>query len=328
MKRITIYDVAKEANVSLATVSRVINDANIVRGDTKERVEAAIEKLGYKPSAIAQGLALKKTTTIALVIPEASFTYIGQIINGLLDVSKIYKYNILLHTVTEGITNISEVVENIIKSCVDGVILYSDKLQSEDLSKLSTFEIPIVVINNNVTGYKVSSVYANIEKAVYEITTKYLEKGIDNIAVVEDRTNKNSVKHILSGANKAFTEKGKEFDCFIAIPNEYHNSYEYLRGYFKEHKHKLVLCNRDSQAMACLNAAEEEGIKIPEDMEIICLIDTKYNTMMRPQLSSFFIPSYDLGAVAMRMITKMLSNDNDVKPVELPYVFTPRQTTK
>ena len=88
MKRVTIYDVAKEAGVSLATVSRVINGSNVVKGGTRERVQAAVDKLGYKPNAIAQGLALQKSTTIGLVVPEASFTYTGQIINGLIDVAK------------------------------------------------------------------------------------------------------------------------------------------------------------------------------------------------------------------------------------------------
>ena len=73
MKRITIYDVAKEADVSLATVSRVINGSEVVREDTRIKVQEAIEKLGYKPNAIAHGHALQKTTTIAIVMPEASF---------------------------------------------------------------------------------------------------------------------------------------------------------------------------------------------------------------------------------------------------------------
>ena len=95
MKRVTIYDVAKEAGVSLATVSRVINGSNVVKGPTRDKVQEAVDKLGYKPNAIAQGLALQKTTTIGLVVPEASFTYTGQIINGLIDVAKIYNYNIM-----------------------------------------------------------------------------------------------------------------------------------------------------------------------------------------------------------------------------------------
>lgn len=88
MKRVTIYDVAREAGVSLATVSRVINDSSVVKPATRKKVEDAIAMLGYKPNAIAQGLALQKTTTIGLIVPDTSFTYTGQIINGLLDVSK------------------------------------------------------------------------------------------------------------------------------------------------------------------------------------------------------------------------------------------------
>ena len=328
MKRVTIYDVAKESNVSLATVSRVINGVEIVRADTRDRVQAAIEKLGYKPNAIAQGLALKKTTIIGLVIPEASFTYTGQIINGLLDVAKIYKYNIMLHTVTEGISEIKDVVENIIKSRVDGVVIYSDKLQDTELSTLTKYDIPIVIIGNKAAEEKVSSVFVNIEEAIRETVDSYLDKGIDDIVIVEDRKNPNSIHKMVSGASTAFETHGRKFNGLLKIPSEYRSSYEFLRRYLKDHRHSLVLTNRDSQAMACINAAKEIGIDIPNEMEIICLIDTKYNSMIRPQLSSFFIPSYDLGAVAMRIITKMLNNDNEEKPVELSYVFTPRQTTK
>ena len=328
MKRVTIYDVAKEANVSLATVSRVINGMDIVRGDTRDRVTEAIEKLGYKPNAVAQGLALKKTTNIALVIPEASFTYTGQIINGLLDVAKIYKYSILLHTITEGITDITELIEDIIKSHVDGVIIYSDKLSSEQIATLSSYEIPIVIIGNKVTGTRISSVYVNVAQAIETLVDSYLDKGVDNIAVIDDRTHHNSVMKMIEGASRSFEKHGKTFSNYIQIPREYHNSYDYLQEFFKDHRYDLVITNRDSQAMACVNTAKDLGISIPEEMEVVCLIDTKYNSMMRPQLSSFFIPSYDLGAVAMRKMTKMLENENEEGNIMLSYVFTPRQTTK
>lgn len=329
MKRVTIYEVAKEAGVSLATVSRVINGSDVVRSETKERVEAAIEKLGYKPNAIAQGLALQKTTTIALVIPEASFTYTGQIINGLLDVAKIYKYNIMLHTITEGIVEINEIIETIIKSRVDGVVIYNDKLRESELTTLTKYNVPIVVIGNKVSGDKIGSVYVDIEKAVSELVTRYLEHGIEDISIIQDRKNMYSIDQMVSGAKRAFEKKGKEFDSYIEIPAEYRSSYQYLKTYFKDQHPKLIIANRDSQALACANAASEAGIRVPEDMEVVCVIDTKYNAMVRPQLSSFAIPSYDLGAVSMRLMTKMLHDDEvEDKEIELSYLFTPRQSTK
>ena len=329
MKRVTIYDVANEANVSLATVSRVINGLEIVREDTRIRVNQAIEKLGYKPNAIAQGLALQKTTSIALLVPEASFNYTGQIISGLLDVAKIYKYNITLHTTSEAIIQIGEIIENIIKSRVDGVIIYNDKLMMDELSALTKYNFPIVVVGNQLSSGNIASVYVNLQKAMYELVSSYLDQGMTDIAIIQDRKNKYMVEQLIKGASQAFERKGLVFENFIEIPREYRSSYTYLREYFKTHKHQLVVAHRDSQAMAVINAATEAGLGVPKDMDVVCIIDSKYNSMMRPQISSFAIPSYDLGAVAMRVMTKMLNqNPIDDKEIELSYLYTPRQSTK
>lgn len=329
MKRVTIYDVANEANVSLATVSRVINGLEIVREDTRIRVNQAIEKLGYKPNAIAQGLALQKTTSIALLIPEASFSYTGQIINGLLDVAKIYKYNITLHTTSEAIMQIGDIIDNIIKSRVDGVIIYNDKLMVDELTALTKYQFPIVLVGNQMSSENIASVYVNLQKAMFELVSSYLEQGKTDIAIVQDRKNKYMVEQLILGATQAFEKKGLVFKNFIEIPREYRSSYSYLKDYFKTNKHDLVIAHRDSQAMAVINAAAENNIRIPNDMEVVCVIDTKYNSMIRPQISSFAIPSYDLGAVAMRVMTKMLNqNPVDEREIELSYLFTPRQSTK
>jgi len=329
VKRVTIYDVANEAKVSLATVSRVINGLDIVREDTRVRVNQAIERLGYKPNAIAQGLALQKTTTIALVVPEASFSYTGHIISGLLDVARIYKYSIMLHTISEDTVEIGDIIETIIKSRVDGVIIYNDKLMHDELEVLTQYQFPIVLIGNQMSSQNICSVYVNLQKAMFELVSSYLENGKKNIAIVQDRKNKYMVEQLIRGAKQAYEKKGLVFENFIEIPAEYRSSYQYLKEYFKTHTHDLVIAHRDSQALAVSNAATENNIKIPEELEIVCIIDTKYNSMVRPQLSSFAIPSYDLGAVSMRVMTKMLKQDPIMeREIELSYLFTPRQSTK
>ncbi len=330
MKRITIYDVAKEADVSLATVSRVINGSEVVREDTRLKVQEAIEKLGYKPNAIAQGLALQKTTTIALVIPEASFFYTGQLINGLIDVAKIYKYNMVLHTTTEGISEMNDIIETIIKSHVDGVVIFNDKLNKEELNTLTRYQIPIVVIGNRMSDETIGSVYVDYAKLIYDYACDYIKRGITDIALVEDRKNVAMIKQLRDGLSQAFKDNGLSFDNYIAIPKEYRSSYLYLQKYMQQHRHALMITYRDSQAMAVLNTAKEAGIKVPEEMEIACVLDSKYLSMARPQITGFKIPDYDLGAVAMRLLTKMLHEEDDVadKEIELSYIYTPRKSTK
>ncbi|MDE6475736.1 MAG: LacI family transcriptional regulator [Erysipelotrichaceae bacterium] len=330
MKRITIYDVAKEADVSLATVSRVINGSDVVREDTRVKVQEAIERLGYKPNAIAQGLALQKTTNIALIVPEASFFYTGQIINGLIDVAKIYKYNITLHTTTEGITEMNEIIENIIKSRVDGVVIFNDKLSQEELHTLTIYHVPIVVIGNRMSDETVGSVFVNYEHLVMQFVKEYLDNGKKNIALVEDRKNPQIMKQLKEGLEKVYKEYGLTFENFIQIPKEYRSSYMFLKNYFQDKKHDLVIAYRDSQAMAVLNTAHENNLRVPDDMELVCILDSKYNAMARPQISGFKLPDYDLGAVAMRLLTKMLHQEDEVidKEIELSYIFTARKSTK
>ncbi len=330
MKKITIYDVASEANVSLATVSRVINGSNIVKKDTRDRVQAAIEKLGYKPNAIAQGLALQKTTTIALVIPEASFFYTGQIINGLLDVAKIYKYNIVLHTTTEGISETADIIESIIKSRADGVVIFNDKLAKEDYNTLTGYNVPIVIIGDNISSDIIGSVFVNFEEMIYEFAKSYFDRGLKNIALVEDRKNPVNVNNLRKGLERLYRENNMVFDNYIEIPKEYRSSYLYLSEYFKTNKHDLVITYRDSQALAVLNSTKENGIEVPRDMELVCVLDTKYNAMARPQISGFQVPDYDLGALAMRLITKMLNDDEEEfdKEIELSYIYKERKTTR
>ncbi len=328
-RRVTIYEVAKEAGVSLATVSRVINGSEVVKEVTRKKVEEAITHLGYKPNAIAQGLALSKTTTVGLIVPEAGFSYVGQVINGLLDVAKIYKYNIMLHTINEGISDVESIVDDVIKSRVDGVIVYSDRITDRSIALLSQYNIPIVVISNRVSSDNICSVFVDIEKAIFELCSKYLASGVTDIAIVGDHRNINTTAMMLKGAKRAFKDHGLEFDNEITKPKNYHSTFHFLKDYFTDHKHQLVIANRDSQAMAVLNAARENGIRVPDEMEIVGVIDTKYNSMMRPQISSFSIPSYDLGAVSMRLLTKMLDAEEITdKEKCLKYLFTNRQTTK
>lgn len=329
MKRVTIYDVANEANVSLATVSRVMNGSNVVKQATRDKVENAIKKLGYKPNAIAQGLALQRTTTIGLIFPENSLASAGQLINGLCDVAKIYDYNIYLHALSQGITNIQEIVDDVIKSRVDGVVIYCDRPLDEETKELNAYNIPMVVVGDNIEGSDICSVSVDYEDAVGEIVDDYLSRGKKDIIFVEDRKNKNMTKTVLKGIKKIYAKYKFNFNGYLQVSKEERSTFKFLRTYLKNHRHDLVICNRDSQALACLNACHENGIKVPEEIEIVCLNDTKYLSMVRPEVSAFEMPTYDLGAVAMRLMTKMLKNEEvEDKHKVLGYIYQERKTTK
>ena len=329
MKKITIYEVAQEADVSLATVSRVINGSSVVKEETRKRVEDAINKLGYRPNAIAQGLALSRTTTVGLILPATSISFSGRMINGICDVAKIYDYSVYLHTITEGVTDIKEIIDEVIKARVDGVIIFADKQLDDSVKLLEEYNIPIVVMGDKLSSDTICSVYFNFEDAMYELCDKYLNKGIKDIAILQDHRNDVISNTLKAGAQKAFKKHHLEYDGYIEVSKDSRSTYKYLKSYFKNHKHELFIANRDSQALATINAAEGNGIKVPEDMEVICMNESKYTSAIRPEISSFSVPSYDLGAIAMRLMTKMLKEETvEEKEKCLEIFYSAKSTTK
>lgn len=329
MKKVTIYEVAKDANVSLATVSRVINGSSVVKEDTRLKVQESIQRLGYRPNAIAQGLALSRTTTVGLILPSTSISFSGRMINGICDVAKIYEYSVYLHTITEGVTDIKEIVDEVIKARVDGVIIFADKDLDDSVRLLEEYNIPIVVMGNKVSSDTICSVYLNYEEAVYELCNRYLDKGIKDIAILQDHRNdviSTAMKH---GAEKAYEKHSLEYDGYIEVSKDSRSTYKFLKSYFKSHKHELFIANRDSQALAAINAAEGNGIKVPDQMQLICMNESKYTSAVRPEISSFSVPSYDLGAISMRLMTKMLKEETlEEKEKCLEIIYSPKGTTK
>lgn len=315
MKRITIYDVAKEADVSLATVSRVINDSSVVREDTRQRVQQVIERLGYKPNAVAQGLALSKTTTVSIVMSEKLLAYNAKILNGLMDVANIYHYNVMFHTTSKGISKMQDVIESIIKSRVDGVIIFNDNFTEEEMEVLNEYKIPMVIVGSKFDGSRhdhVGNVYVDMEKLTHDLVRSYFDKGITDISMVEDKLNLSMMNQMKAGAAKVFEEENMVFKNYLTYNDTYKTSYEFFSDYFKDHKpSRLNIAFRDSQGIAILNAAKEHGYKVPEDLEIVTILDSKYLPMMRPAISAYNIPDYDMGALAMRMLTKMLQAADD-----------------
>ena len=326
MKKITIYEVARESNVSLATVSRVINGSSVVKEETRKRVEEAINKLGYRPNAIAQGLALSKTTTVGLIIPSTSISFSGRVINGLCDVAKIYDYSVYLHTITEGVTDIKEIIDDVIKARVDGVIIYADKDLDDSVKLLEEYNIPMVVMCNRVSSENICSVFVDYKKAVYELCESYLQKGIEDIAILQDHRNDVVSNLMRSGAEEAFRKFGKEYKGYIEVSKDNRSTYKFLKSYFKN---QVFVANRDSQALAALNASTGHGIKVPEDMELICMNESKYTSSVRPEISSYVVPTYDLGAISMRLMTKMLKDEQvEEKEKCLNAIYSPKATTK
>lgn len=333
-KNVTIYDVATEAGVSLATVSRVINGSSVVRPATREKVLDAIQRLDFKPNQIARGLATSKTTTIAIVFPQSLFAHVKDMIGGIGDTSRRLDYSVSIYTTDEiGDGNpIESVIEKVVKSRADGVILFNNEQVQKEIDLLSKYKIPCVVIGKRVSGEVMGSIFINAKEVAYSIIDRYLTRGQKNVIFVSPKQNLVRTEEMIEGMKAAYERHGYHFDeakQVIRTSTHYEKSYPQFVEYFQTHRHDLVICGYDKEAVAVVNAAHDNNIKIPDDMEVIGMMDTSYALICRPSLTSIHVPVYDMGAIAVRLLTKIL-NDEEIesKEVSIKYLIMNRQTTK
>ena len=213
-KNITIYDVATEAGVSLATVSRVINGSSVVKPETRDKVMDAIQHLDFKPNQIARGLATSKTTTIAIVFPQSLFAHVKNMISGIGDTSRRLDYNVSIYTTDEiGDGNpIETVMEKVIKSRADGVILFNNEQIDEEISLVRKYKIPTVVIGYCVSNDRMGSILVDAKKIAFDVINKYIEQGKTDIVFVSPRQNLIRTEDIIEGIEEAYQKHGLSFD--------------------------------------------------------------------------------------------------------------------
>ncbi|HIW38926.1 MAG TPA: LacI family DNA-binding transcriptional regulator, partial [Candidatus Jeotgalicoccus stercoravium] len=128
---VTIYDVAREAKVSMATVSRVLNGNPNVKPETRKKVKDVIDRLNYRPNAVARGLASKKTTTVGVIIPDISDLYYSALARGLEDVAEMYNYQIIITNTDQDSQKEENAFLNLVSKQVDGIIFLGGKLSGK-----------------------------------------------------------------------------------------------------------------------------------------------------------------------------------------------------
>lgn len=324
-----IYDVAAAAKVSLATVSRVMNKPEKVNPETRERVLRVIKELGYRPNAIARGLASRKSTTVGIVMSDVSRASTSQLLGGIIDIAKQYSYAIKIFSMLED-EDPNDVVRTVIAEQVDGILFLNDELEHETLntviSAIQEAQIPLVLCNVIHDDLNVPMVSIDYEKAVYDITTNLIKQGKKQIYFVSTvrRYSVNASK--LKGYEKAMAENNLPPLVFrtsgdVAI-NKLH-----FEEFLKNNKIEAAISVRDSIAVSLMNIAIKQGLRVPEDLVVIGLQNTKYALLSRPTLTCLDTPVYDIGAVSMRLLTKYMLEENvEDNHIILPYSLVTRET--
>ncbi|AIZ61183.1 MULTISPECIES: catabolite control protein A [Bacillus] len=333
MNNVTIYDVAREANVSMATVSRVVNGNPNVKPTTRKKVLEAIDRLGYRPNAVARGLASKKTTTVGVIIPDISSIFYSELARGIEDIATMYKYNIILSNSDQNTDKELHLLNTMLGKQVDGIVFMGGNITDVHVEEFKRSPVPIVLAASVEEQAQTPSVNINYEQAIYDSVQLLVEKGHKRIAFVSGPMSEpiNSVRK-LAGYKRALEEAGIAFDDALVAEGDYSydSGIEALAHLLEQSdKPTAVIAATDEMALGVIHGAQDRGVSIPEDLEVIGFDNTRLSLMVRPQLTTVVQPTYDIGAVAMRLLTKLMNKEQvDDQIVELPHRIEERQSTK
>ncbi|MDT0669395.1 catabolite control protein A [Mammaliicoccus sciuri] len=327
---VTIYDVAREAKVSMATVSRVVNGNQNVKPSTRDKVNEVIKRLNYRPNAVARGLASKKTTTVGVIIPDISNVYYSELARGLEDIATMYKYHTIISNSDNDSEKEQEIFNNLLSKQVDGIIFLGGTLTDETVDLIDKSSVPVVVLGTNDKDSKLASVNINYTEASKEIAESLIKKGAKKFAFVGGGYSEKAQDDAFKGLELALQDAGLEIeDNAKFVGNETYKDGSRAYEAVSQDKPHVILCISDEQAIGIVHAAQDAGVNVPNDLQVVSFNNTRLVHMVRPQLSSVTQPLYDIGAVGMRLLTKYMNDEQIDEPnVILPYRVEYRGTTK
>lgn len=329
----SIKDVAKEAGVSIATVSRVLNDIDVVNEDTKKKVLDAIKELGYRPNIIARSLKTQRTKTIGILIPDISSQFYPDIVRGAEDVSNIYDYNVILCNSDFDIDKEKEYLRVLKEKMVDGVIYMSSSLNDEILNLINELDLKTILVETKDQEGLFPSVTIDNIKACYDGTKYLIDKGIKNFSFIGvNGSTMNAWGERYIGFEKALKEAGLNIDedlihfDSLRVKSGCEGAEKFVKS---GKKFEAIICASDEIAMGAINTLREQGIKVPRDVSVIGFNNNYAASIFYPKITTISQPSYDMGSVAMRMLIKLLGNKQlDEKHFVLSHELIKRESTK
>lgn len=328
---VTIYDVAREAGVSMATVSRVVNNNPNVKPQTRKKVFEAIERLGYRPNAVARGLASKKTTTVGVVIPDISNPIFSEVARGIEDIANMYHYNIILCNADKKKEKEIRVVNTLLEKQVDGLLFMGGTVTDDHLQAFRTSSVPIVLCATTSSDDTIPSVDIDHESAAYDAVKALIDNGHRVIGMISGTLQDPANGYArYQGYKRALEDNGLSVkDEYVRVGNyRYESGMETMKYFLElEERPTAIFSATDEMAIGAIHMAQDHGLKVPDDISVISVDNTRMASMVRPQLSSVAQPMYDIGAVSMRLLTKLMKKESvEHTKVTLPHELIARKS--
>ncbi len=322
---VTIRDIAQHAQVSVTTVSRVLNDRPDVKEATRKKVNDAIKEFGYSPNIVARGLVLQRSNVIGFIVPDITNPNFPELARGIVNKAKKYGYSVMFYDTNHDHRVEKEAIRLLRSKQVDGIILSFNEANKEELERLKLEHFPIVQIYRKSSSSVVSTIALDNVLSGYKATTYLLELGHTRVAHISTGEGVQSGSERLQGYRKALADAGIPYDDDLVQVglNSVEAGKEGMQQLLKlpsEKQPTAVFICHDSMAAGAYDAIFEQGLSIPDDISIVGYDNNQISELIHPKLTTIDTFKYALGEAGVDLLMKEISND---KPLNEEVIIQP-----
>lgn len=301
----TIYDVAKQANVSLATVSAVVNGSAYVSPGLKSRVTSAIDKLGYQPNLLARSLATQQTRTLGMIVPNIANPFWPEVVRGVEDAAHAAGYTLLLASNDDDRAKEAIYLRMFLAKRVDGILLTKTAggLDRDISRRLAATRTPIVQLMRSSAAIAGDKVLCDEDEGSYQAVAHLLRLGCRRIGMINGLEKVSTSKRRLKGYRGALEDAGVTFDPSAVIHGDFRVESGYAAGVqlLKTRPDGMFVANY-LMTVGFMRALRQYQLRCPEDVRIVTCDDHPWLDSFRPRLTTVNLPKYEMGQAGARAL--------------------------
>ena len=320
-------DVAKMAGVSHQTVSRVINGLPNIKDSTRERVEAAIKELGYRPNTAARALVTRKSSTIGIISTESGLYGPNSIHRTVEDAARQAGYfagSVSLSTVTA--QSLTDAIDHLLRQSVEGIVMIAAQHEALDVIRHQDPGVPLVIVEGDLSRAKFA-VGVDQHRGAYEATSHLLELGHTTIAHVRGPLQWTEAEARRAGWEAALRDAGQELGPLHLGDWTPRSGYIAGRQMLKESEPTAVFVANDQMAIGLMHALDEAGVRVPHGMSVVGFDDTPETEFLNPPLTTVRQNFAEVGRRAIDVLHAAIRGEREDLPRLIEPEFILRAST-
>ncbi|KWW46276.1 transcriptional regulator [Vibrio cholerae] len=329
----TMKDIARLAGVSTSTVSHVINKSRFVSDEIAERVNNAAQQLNYAPSALARSLKMNRTKTIGMLVTTSTNPFFGEVVKGVERSCYHQGYNLILCNTEGDNQRMKASINTLLQKRVDGLLLMCSTLEGERLDVFDRYpDIPIVVMDWGPILFASDKIQDNSLQGGYMAAKHLIECGHKEIGCITGPLIRHQAQMRYEGYKRALAEAGIAInpDWIVESDFECEGGYQAFEKLYQRGKLPSALfVSNDMMAMGVIQAANQRGLQVPDDLSLIGYDDVHIAKFMTPALTTIHQPKYRLGKAAVDTLLYRLENpDTTAQVVQLEPTLVVRNSVR